>query len=308
MPINKIDFEPFPGLGSGHLQTILASLLLPGKEPPSKEWLVDLGEDSYLSCWISTPQKWQSSDQTVLLLHGMGGSTSSDYMIRISRKLYLKGYRVVRINLRGCGSGRGRSKRLYHAGVSDDLLQVLHLLKERTPYSEMSLIGFSLGGNIALKLSGELGKDAKSLVKRWIAISPPLNLAHTVNQIQKRSNRLYHSYYLKRIRKQAGCKKIASLYDFDDQITAPPWGYAGADQYYQECSSIRFLPLIEQTTHLLFAEDDPFISFEELYTIRLPEAVTVSTTKKGGHMGFLGKPSKKRTIYWLDEWILNLIE
>ena len=145
MKLNNLNFHPLPWMTSSHLQTIVSSFLHSGLPPPSKKWLIDLGHNDYLSCEVSIPIAWKQSDQTVVLVHGMGGSHSSGYMIRMSRKLYLKGNKVVRINLRGCGSGKGLSKLLYHGGTSGDVLKVIQSLKETAPFSEIVLIGFSLG-------------------------------------------------------------------------------------------------------------------------------------------------------------------
>lgn len=315
MDVNKLDFHPFLGMGSRHLQMILSSLLLPGIAPPSEASVIDIGNGDSLSCEISTPLKWSPADRTLVLVHGLGGSHASNYMIRIARKFYLKGNKVVRVNLRGCGSGRGLSKLLYHAGTSGDILKVVEWLKKGTPDSEIMLMGFSLGGNIILKLAGELGTEAKNFVQKFIAICPPLDLAQTVNRIQEKRNRFYHSYYLKKIRDQAGLapsSKIRTLYEFDDLITAPPWGYNGASEYYQACSSVRFLPQIHQSTYILLARDDPFICVDRIRVVSLPDVVRVWVTERGSHLGFLGKTSKERSsynqelsFYWMDELLLR---
>lgn len=311
MKINKLNFKPLLGLSSCHLQMIASSYLPRGKAPPSERCLIELEEGDCLSCEISTPLQWKTVDQTVVLVHGMGGCHTSSYMIRLSRKLYFKGIRVVRVNLRGCGSGKGFSKLPYHAGTSFDVLKVLQFLKTREPLSEIVLIGFSLGGNIALKLAGELGAIAKNLVNTFIAVCAPLDLAHTVDRIQEKRNQLYHSYYLKHISKQVrafSSRRVQTLYEFDDVITAPLWGYEGANAYYQDCSSIRFLPNIEQTTHLLFAEDDPFISFDRLQELSLSDSVHLWITERGGHMGFLGKAPNSHSPYWMDYVLFNWID
>lgn len=308
MRTKKLNFHPLAGLASNHLQVIISSFLPPGAPPHSKSWLVDLEDGNRLSCEVSTPSHWKENDRTVVMVHGMGGSHSSNYMIRISRKLHHRGDKVVRINLRGCGSGKGLSKLPYNAGTSADVLKVLQSLKKAAPLSEISLIGFSLGGNIVLKLAGELGKEAENLVKVVIAVCAPLDLAQTVRNLQEKRNRLYHFYYLKAICDQGRAwvsQKVNTLYEFDDLITAPLWGYKGASEYYEDCSSIRFLPHIQQSTHLLFAEDDPFISSDSLKGLSVPNNITLWSTKKGGHMGFLGKAPH---FYWMDHLLLNWLD
>lgn len=308
--MKELNFEPLFGFSSPHLQTTLASYLPAGKEPPSKTCLIELKNKDFLSTLLSTPLNWKESDPIVLLVHGMGGCHTSSYMIRMSRKLYQKGYKVVRVNLRGSGSGKGLSKLPYHAGTSDDILTILKLLKNESPVSEIHTMGFSLGGNIILKLAGELGSLANEWVNTFIAVCPPIDLAQTVSLIQASHNRFYHSYFVKHVLKHSerwNPQNIRTLYEFDEQITAPLWGYHGASEYYQKCSSLHFLPNITQKTHLLFAQDDPFIRFNKLNEISLPDNVHVWTTQKGGHVGFLGNPLKKHGMYWMDNLLLSWI-
>jgi predicted alpha/beta-fold hydrolase len=312
MKANKLNFQPFPGLSSNHLQMILPNVrpLLFEKSPPSKECLIKLEDDAYLSCKISSPPNRKENSPTVILVHGMGGSDSSTYMIRMSKKLYLNKIQSLRVNLRGSGPGKNLSKLPYHAGNSGDLLKVVQFLKDQEPNREIIIIGVSLGGNITLKLAGELKSEAKKWVKHFIAVCPPLDLAQTVKTILEKQNRFYHSFYLNSISRQAKKflpGKISSLYEFDDLVTARLWGYKGADEYHHECSCIRVLQHIDQSTHLLFAYDDPFIRFDHLEKIDLPSALHVYTTKQGSHVGFLGKVPHSKSPYWMDHLLLNWV-
>lgn len=241
------------------------------------------------------------------MIHGLSGSHQSSYMIRMARKLYQKGYKVVRINLRDCGSGSGLSKKPAGAGNSKDVLKVLQQLKAHTPHSDIVLIGFSLGGNTTLKLAGELGEEAHKLVKTFIAVCPPLELEETAKLIQKPDHGLYHHYYLSRMLRQSKPwikEPIHSIQEYDDKITAPIWGFKDSHDYYTQCSSMRFIDRIRTPTHILFAEDDPFVSLVPLSTITIPSCVKVSTTTHGSHLAFLGRTSWQ----WLDEVLLKWIE
>lgn len=305
--IKRLNFSPLFGLSSKHLQMILAIFIPKGKAPPSQQWLIDVGDGDRLSCEVSIPCTWKEDNKTIVLIHGLGGSHHSTYMVRMARKLYKKGNKVVRINLRGCGSGKGLSKLPYHAGNSEDILKVLQALKEDTPYSEIFVIGFSLGANTVLKLAGELGSDAEKLVKTFIAICPPFDLERTVRLIEKKKHRFYHQYYLKKIFKQSALwtsQKFQSLYEIDDNITGPSWGFAGANDYYQSCSSKYFLNKICVTSHILCPEDDPFITIDDLKNISISNHVHLWTTKYGSHMGFLGRTQ----FQWLDALLLDWIE
>lgn len=305
--VKKLNFKPFFGLSSKHLQMIISNFIPCGKAPLSKQWFIDIGNGDKLSCEVSTPLNWKNDNKTIALIHGLGGSHTSKYMVRMARKLYEKGNRVIRINLRSCGSGKGLSKLPYNAGNSDDILKVLQALKTETPHSDIFVVGFSLGANTALKLAGELGPEAENLVKTFIAVCPPLDLEHTVLSMQQRKNHLYHQYYLKQVHEQAKpwtTQKFTSLYEFDDKITGPLWGFTGAKDYYQNCSSKYFLKKICVASHILCAEDDPFISINVLKDLSLSNHVHLWTTKYGSHLGFLGRTK----FHWIDHLLLNWID
>lgn len=309
----KLRFRPLWGLSSKHLQMIISNFIPAGEPPPSSQMLVDLSEGDQLSCEVSTPDHWKSGDKTIVMIHGLGGSHESRYMVRIASQLYKMGHKVVRVNLRGCGSGSGLSKKPYCAGTSEDILKVLLSLKKEAPDSEIILIGFSLGGNIALKLAGELGIDAKRLIKAMFAVSPPFDLEQTVRAIQQRKYWLYHRYYLKKILEQTRhwtTEDFPSIYEFDDKITAPAWNFAGAKDYYRNCSSKHFLDKIQVPCNIICAEDDPFVSLESLNDVTLSNHVHLWTTKHGSHLGFLGKTNKPWSFQWIDQllkdWIAGL--
>ena len=309
--IHRLSFRSFPIISNPHFQTILGSTIPPGKSPPSEPWLVPLNDGDTLCCEVSTPSTWKSPQKTILLVHGLGGSHTSPYMIRMSRKLYETGHKVVRINLRGCGSGKGLAKRPYHAGKSDDVLQVIKALKKENPDSPLMLIGFSLGGNIALKLAGEMGKNSENLVHSTIAICPPIDLRETIYLLSRPSNWIYHYSYLKDLQKYAyamtGIKRINTIHDYDNLVTAPHWGYESVSEFYQKSSSCHFLPHINHPCYILFAADDPFISYRQALDKTLPSHIKICLTENGGHMGFLKWTGRKNLFFWLDELLLNWV-
>jgi hypothetical protein len=309
--VKKLNFKPLPGFSSKHLQTILPNYLAKGNAPLSKNYPVILNDNDCLSCEISTPLNWVPHHKTVVLVHGIGGSHSSCYMVRITRKLHDKGIRVVRVNLRGVGSGIGLSKLPYHGGTSFDVLEVLRSLKTSMPLSDVILIGFSLGGNVILKLAGELGVNAKKYVKTFISISAPIDLAHSISMIEKPENHIYHQYFVKNVNKQGKSwlnQKIKSLSEYDNNVTAPIWGFKNANDYYENCSSLAFLSKITEPTHLVFSLDDPFVCTRNLKNVTLPENVNIWVSKYGGHMGFLGNTPNTKHIFWMDQLLLNWID
>lgn len=306
--IRNFTFKPGFGLSSKHLQMIISAYLPGGREPPSENWIVEIGRRDKLSCLVSTPPTWTDENKTIVLIHGMGGSASSRYMVRMARKLYARNDRVVRINLRNCGSGRGLSTLPYCAGNSSDIFKILLKLKDKHPRSNIQLIGYSLGGNISLKLAGELGRKSYELADRFIAVCPPLNLAESVEAILDHKNRFYHSYYLRNILKQGKPwikKNVRSLYQLDDRFTGPLWGFENADEYYNKCSCINFLSSINQEAHILIARDDPFVPLTSLQEVEISKDVTIWASDYGSHMGFLG-PLSWQKFQWMDQLLLKL--
>lgn len=304
-----LEFRPLAGLSSPHLQMIISNYFPTGEEPPSESLLVHLIDGDKLCCQVSTPLNWNPHDATVALLHGLGGSHLSPYMIRLARKFYSQGVRVVRINLRGCGAGAGLNQKTYTSGDSQDILTVLHTLKKEMPLSPIVLMGFSLGGNIILKLAGELGEKASRYIDRMIAVCPALDLQQSIGIISKRENLLYHQYYLSNILKQGAQwvknRKIYTLQELDEVVTAPLWGYANAKDYYRQCSSLQFIPSIRVPCDLLFSADDPFIDHQELSSVPLFETTHAWLTSYGGHMGFIGKDGKSSGLFWMDSYLLD---
>lgn len=287
---------------------VVANYSWKGLEPPSSPLWVNLTNNDMLCCAVSTPAEWTQKDRTVVLVHGLGGDQGSHYMIRISRRLYNMGLRVVRVNLRACGPGKNMSKLPYNGGTSPDLLAVLNRLKTLSPKSSISVVGFSLGGNITLKMLGELGSSAISLVDHAIAVCPPVDLGDVIERICARENRLYHKYYLRHLlnqtKKWAVGKSIKTVYEFDEKITAPIWCYASASDYYDKSSCRRFISNISVPTDILFTEDDPFISYAPLKEITIPICVNVWIAPYGGHMGFIGWPDSGG-VFWLDHQIIK---
>lgn len=302
--IERLPFKPLPGLKSPHLQMIVASQASIPEEPPSENIRIDLTNGDQLVARVSTPPMWKKNDKTVAFVHGLGGSSQSGYLIRLAKQFFSHGIRVVRINLRGCGEGVGLSALPYHSGTSNDVRLVVDHFGG---YSPLYLVGFSLGGNLILKMAGE----GILPLKRLIAVCPVLQLKTTQASIAKFKHRLYQTYYLKSMKQTAlpwiGNHHIRSIKDFDEKVIAPCWGFKNADDYYSQCSSLQFIPEIQNETFILLAKDDPFIDYHPIFHIPLPETVHVFITEHGSHMGFIGYTKLPYNYYWMDEKILEWV-
>lgn len=317
----SFEFKPFPLIKGSHKQTIFASIFSFYRNPSSTTKLVKLPDNDSIALEVTTPKKWKPTDPTIVMVHGLCGSHKSPYLIRLVKKFSKKGMRCVRLNLRGCGTGQGHSKGIYHSGCSEDVGVALMQLKEEHPDSPLVLMGFSLGGNIILKLGGELAAAAKPLITSIIAVSPPVDLFASVKMLRDPENRIYERYFLKllleyvdyRHKRFPDLPKVTfpedcSLYDLDEKYIAPHCGYRSVMEYYTMCSSRTLIPRIYVPTKILFSEDDPLIDSKSLDDMRLPTNVEVFKTKTGGHLGFLGMPGTEGGFRWMDNLILKWVK
>ncbi len=253
----------------------------------------------------------------IVLLHGLEGSSNGGYIVSFTQAALKAGFGVHRLNMRSCGGTEHLSNTLYHSGLTSDTLQVLRSIQARN-LGPLFLVGFSLGGNIALKLAGELRRT--NLLTAVCAVSTPLDLACAVRAIGKPGNVIYARRFLSRLKERVrrknlsqpelypvdGLEKIRSIWAFDDRYTAPLFGFGTAANYYATQSAARFLEYIEIPTLVVTAQDDPLVPFE-MYRRKVFQdnpALTLVAPKHGGHLGFL---SRTRPRFWLDELLCSWI-
>ncbi len=318
----ELPFNPIFLLKGARPQTIMGSLPNLFRSPTSKTKYIILPDKDYLALEVSTPINWKPSDPTVVMIHGLCGSHKSACLVRLAKKFKNKRIRAIRVNLRGCGTGKGRAKKVYHGGQSSDIFEVLKVLKSESPASDITLIGFSLGGNIALKLAGELGMNNLQMLRGVIAINPPVDLYASVKLLAHPKNRMYEKYFVKLIKADINyrykifkdLKKVdfpdnMSFLDFNRLYTVPEYGFKDPIEYYKRSSSKYYVPAIDIACKILFAEDDPLINPNSFQNMTLPENISVYKTKRGGHIGYITFPTKeKRGIYWIDNVILDWVD
>ncbi|TGN18810.1 alpha/beta fold hydrolase [Leptospira idonii] len=238
----------------------------------------------------------------ILLIHGMEGSSESHYMVSVGKEALLRGYGVVRMNLRNCGKGFGLAGKPYNAGQSEDLDDVLNFI--RTKFSSKVFVsGFSLSANMVLKFFGERRPQK---VAAFSATSPPLDLKRSCDFIDSKAGAFYKHHFLSTMKEKVASGvyaidekttqrvlKSKSFFDFDDFFTAPLAGYQNVLEYYHTCSSIRYLSGIKIPGLVVHADDDPVVPshvWREVNWSAFPNIETVLTSK-GGHVGFISDPS-----------------
>ena len=315
-----MNFDPIPLFNGPHQQTILSWVFGWPVSLHSVTQTVELPDGDQILLEITTPKEWRPQDPTTLMIHGLCGSSESSYMIRIGRRLAKQGIRVIRMNMRACGAGKFVAKKTYHCGRSDDLAQVITWIKRTTPDSPLTLVGFSLGGNIALKFAGENPLLAELTTKKIIALSPATDILASIRLLGLRRNRHYEQHFIKELKEDIRLRYILypniphveipdniSLLEFDEIYTAPQAGFQNALDYYRKSSSAWVIPQITVPTKMLYAADDPFVDWTSVNGLTLPQNIHVHLTQKGGHLGFLGTPGSQEGYRWMDNQVVRWI-
>lgn len=315
-------FEPHPLLWNGHLQTLGALLFARSRSRGSgRQHWVALEDGDQIVLHDDRPRGWHAGDRTALLIHGLAGCHQSAYMERIATKLNQRGVRTFRMDLRGCGAGARLARYPYHSGRSEDAGAALAYIARVCPDSPTTLVGFSLGGNIALKLLGELGGEGMGNLDNAIAVSPPADLAACVAAIRRPANRLYEQQFVallvRLVRQRRGLVPDAptveftrwprSLPEFDDVFTGPVCGFGTAENYYRRCSSAPLVSRIRIPTVILAARDDPMVPAEVLEGLRLSSSVRLRLTRHGGHLGYVGRRRADGDRRWMDWRVVDWV-
>ena len=271
---------------------------------------------------------WQPARReapTLLALHGLEGSSSAHYMVGLADKAFARGFNVVRLNQRNCGGTEALSAGLYHSGLTHDPLTVMRELAETEGLTRFGVVGYSLGGNLTLKLAGEAGADPT--VAPWLrgvcAVSPTMDLARCVDALERRSNAVYQWNFMRNLKSRMRRKAAAwpGRYDtapldglrtvrgFDDAFTAPHHGFAGASDYYHRASALRVVDRIRVPALIVASDNDPFVPHEQFAA---PEVtgnphIRVLITRDGGHCGFLSVPTPDFDGYWAERTAVEFL-
>jgi len=249
---------------------------------------------------------WQpdrAAAPTLLILHGLEGSSQAHYMCGMADKALAAGFNVVRLNQRNCGGTEHLSRGLYHSGLTADPLAVLRELRNRDGLSRFAVAGYSLGGNITMKLAGELGAHEFPEARAFAAVSPVIELDVCTRSIERRENRIYEWNFCRNLqgrmrRKErtfpgqfdlTGLWKVWSIRTFDNRYTAPHFGYQDAGDYYHHASAMRVIDRVARPALILSAADDPFVPphIFDAPAVRNNPHITTVVTSHGGHCAFV---------------------
>ena len=301
-------FAPRRGLKNAHAQTLLGNFLpRTSALPPSEDRLFAIEEGVQVLCRCHWQPGKRHDAFTVIIVHGLEGSAESQYVIGTGSKAWMQGMNVVRMNMRNCGGTEQLTPTLYHSGLSDDIGAIVQTLVREDKLRRIALVGYSMGGNLVLKLVGDLGSSAPSELKAAVGVSPALDLAPSADALHRWENRMYEWKFLRGLRRRYRRKaalfpdryelkhlnNLRTLREFDDQITARYSGFTGADDYYARASASQVAEFIAVPTLVIHSQDDPFIRMLPDTRAKLLSNPNVQLleTEHGGHCAFLAEPN-----------------
>ncbi len=281
----------------------------------------NLSDGDFLECYWYNKPKYNSNIPIVILFHGLAGSFKSPYIQGTMKKLAENGFASVLMHFRGCSGVENRLPRSYHSGESGDALEWINHVSSNFPNSKIFTIGYSLGGNMMLKLLGELGEN--SPITAAVSVSAPLQLDICANKMDKGFSKFYQHILLKDLNaslekkydtfdmdshislKKSEIKDLKTFWDFDGAYTAPIHGFKSAQDYYTKCSSKQFLKDIKTPTLIIHSSDDPFMTTEILPNENeVSKYITLEVSQHGGHVGFI-EGTFFKPEFWLEKRVVN---
>ena len=331
-------FEPPTWLRGGHAQTLAGNYWRrqPFAVPADAcQVLVDATDGTRVLCHCHwQPKAVGAARLTVLLVHGLEGSSDSQYIRGIATLAWNAGCNVIRMNMRNCGGTESWTPTLYHSGLSADVGAVLDHFVADQGLRRVAMVGYSMGGNLVLKLAGELGATAPKWLLAVVAVCPATDLAARADALHEPANRMYERHFLRNLMRRfrgkaalfpeiydakSSSRRIGPVHtirEFDEQITARFCGFTGADDYYFRASSARVAGQIAVPSLVLHALDDPFIRMmpQTRESLLANPAVTLVETQHGGHCAFLSakatrSPASREPIsrHWAETTLVRFL-
>lgn len=322
MPTITPDFQPHPFLRGGHRQTVWATFR---KSPlafaATERHVVSVSDGDAVVLHDDRPPDWSPGKPSALLIHGLCGCHTANYMVRLAREFLQRGVRTFRLDMRGCGASTPLCTGITHAGRSDDVLAAFHTIAGLTRQGPLYAIGVSLGGNQLLRGLGELGRGAASLdfpserLQAAAAVAPPVDLIRCSDHMDRASLRFYNQFFIRMLlqRMPAHLRDQSALADLkgrrprtvrelDDQLTAPLAGFRDAADYYHQSAALSRLHAISIPTLVLTSEDDPIVPVSSFREAAWSDSTTLAITRHGGHVGYIGT---KQQGNWMERLLVD---
>ncbi len=318
-------FEPRGSLRNGHRMTLYSwgnPRYFPRLPTPTRRFF-DIARETRVvaDChWQTKP--W--AHPTLIALHGLNGSSDAHYMRGLAAKAFERGMNVLRLNQRNCGNTERLSAGLFHSGLTADAAYVIHELTQVDRLPAIAVSGYSLGGNVALKLAGEYGAHAPRQLIAVAAVSPIIEISECTRALERRENFLYQWNFVRdlkaRMRRkerfhpgQFDLQKLAAVRtvrEFDETFTAPHFGFRSAEDYYRRASAMRVIDRIRVPALIITAEDDPFVPSQPFHDPKVTANphIDLRISTHGGHCGFVGpKRHPEDDGYWAENQIVDFV-
>lgn len=323
-------FRPAWWLRNAHAQTLFSTFFRKTPELLREREVMTLGDGDFIDLDWHKPPEWNEKTPLVLVVHGLSGSSESHYVLGLQQALAVRGWASVALNCRGASGRQNDLPRAYHAGSSDDLVEALAFIRMRYPHTPRAIVGYSLGGNMTLKMLGE--NPDNEMVFAAVAVSVPLLLPLCSDRMDRGISRIYRQHFMgaltahweekmrhleragneaaaSRVREQLKRGPFRSFWHFDNEIMAPMHGFHDVHDYYQRSSSRQFLAHITTPTLIIQAHDDPFMTPDVLPSATdLSASVHFELCRKGGHVGFIEGGSPRAPRYYLERKIPSFLE
>jgi predicted alpha/beta-fold hydrolase len=318
-------FEPRPTLRNGHWMTLYSwgnPRYFPALPPPVRRFF-DVAPDARVvaDChW--QPRPWERP--TLLALHGLNGSSNAHYMRGLAAKAFARGLNVVRLNQRNCGDSEHLAAGLFHSGLTADAAHVVHELAAVDGLAAIAVAGYSLGGNLALKLAGEYGPNPPRALVAVAAVSPIIEIEECTRALERPENVLYQWNFVKDLKRRMRRKDrlapgrydlsrlaaIRTVRQFDAEYTAPHFGFRSAEDYYYRASAMRVVDRIRVPALVITSEDDPFVPSQPFHDPKVTgnPCIELHLSTHGGHCGFIGPGSPLNDGYWAETQIVDFVD
>ena len=317
-------FVARPSLRSGHRMTLFGwgnPRYFPRLPPPAVRYF-DVDHDARVVAHCHwQPRPWEHP--TLIVLHGLNGSSDAHYMRGIAAKVFARGMNAVRLNQRNCGDTEHLSAGLFHSGLTADVRQVLEELIAVDGLPSIGVAGYSLGGNLALKLAGEYGAHAPASLVAVAAVSPIIEIGECTRALESPSNAIYQWNFVRDLKRRMRRKdavrpgafdlrklsSIRTVRQFDETYTAPYFGFRDAEDYYYRASAMRVIDRISIPALVITAEDDPFVPLQPFRDPKVTgnRHIDLRVLPHGGHCGFVGVRSASDDGYWAENQIVNFV-
>ena len=317
-------FEPRASLHNGHAMTLYSwgnPRDFPRLTKPTRRYF-----DVARATRIVADCHWQEepwAHLTLVALHGLNGSSDAHYMRGLAAKAFARGMNVVRLNQRNCGDTEHLSEGLFHSGLTADAAHVVDELTRVDGLPAIGVAGYSLGGNLALKLAGEYGAHAPKTLVGVAAVSPIIEISECTRALERPGNGLYQWNFVRdlkrRMRRKEQCHSgvfdlaklnaIRTVREFDDTYTAPYFGFRNAEDYYHRASAMRVIDRVRVPALVITADDDPFVPSQPFHDPKVTgnPHIDLRISAHGGHCGFVGPQSANDDGYWAESQIVEFL-